>query len=257
MSWLPEENLSSFVTIILWQKAWKEQVIQSFHMSFLCWAQVPDDLYAAAILRSRLCYNWIKGAKAYRTGWTPGSSCNWIKIPSPSPTLLGRTADQKVRRPTKGMQESPQLGTQSYRDKKIYDLQLLFRTKKKASKNIWPSFSFREQSANLHKWNGPCQGTSKEEKKIICPENLSKDKSSIGQGRGDLNAFPLKGCCKKQGEYYSYLMISVAVINKKELLQQFINKHSVGQYKRPLHGAVRRVFSQSLIKNPSTKHKED
>lgn len=214
LSWLPEENLSSFVTIMLWQKAWKEQVIQSFHMSFPRRAQVPNDLHTAAISRSRLYYNWIKGAKAYRTGWTPGSSCNWIKVPSPSPTLLGRTADQKVRRPTKGTQEFPQLGTQSYRDKKICDLQLLFNTKKKASKNISPSFSFREQSANLHKWSGSCQGTSKEEKKIICPENLSKDKSSIGQRRGDLNAFPLKGCCKKQGEYYSYLMISVAVINK-------------------------------------------
>lgn len=34
LSWLPEENLSSFVTIMLWQKAWKEQVIQHFTWAF-------------------------------------------------------------------------------------------------------------------------------------------------------------------------------------------------------------------------------
>lgn len=141
-----------------------------------------------------------------------------VAIESKSPLLLLHCLAELLTKRFGDLQKAcrnpPQLGIQSHRDKKICDLQLLFHTQKRASKNISPSFSFREQSANLHKWSSPCQGTSKEKKKIIYLENLSKDKSSFGQRRGDLNAFPLKGCCKKQGEYYSYLMISVAVINK-------------------------------------------
>lgn len=143
----------------------------------------------------------------------PGQAAIESKSSLP-PTLLGRTADQKVRRPTKRMQESPQLGTQSYRDKKSVTFSFYFVRRKRLLKIF--HHRFLSESSQLIYINepAPVKEPARKRRKLSAPKISSKDKSSISQGRGDLNAFCLKGRYKKQKEYYSHLTISVAVINK-------------------------------------------
>lgn len=182
LSWLPEENLSSFVTIILWQKAWKEQVIQSFHMSFLCRAQVPNDLHAAAISRSRLCYNWIKGEKAYRTGWTPGSSCNWIKVPSPSPTLLGRTADQKVCRPTKAHRNPRSWGHKVTEIKKSVTFRFYFTQRKRLLKIFRHCFPSESSQPIYINEAAPVKEPARKRRKLSAQKIWAKIRVALARG---------------------------------------------------------------------------
>lgn len=188
--------------------------MQSFHISFQSWAQAPDDLYAAAILRSRLCHNWIKGAKAYMAVWTPGSSCNWIKILSPSYTAWQNCWPKGSQDLQKACRSPCSWGCKVTKIKKFVTFSFYFSRRKSLLKIFHHRFPSESSQPIYINETAPVKEPARKRRKLSAPKICSKDKSSISQGRGDLNAFCLKGRYKKQGKYYSRLMISVAVINK-------------------------------------------